>query len=95
MTKSTTWYLYIIRCKANSLYTGITTDVVRRFEEHQTDPLKGAKYLRGKGPLKLVFKKKIGTKSEAARAEYYIKRIGKAQKERLVEEIIKIKDIIT
>jgi putative endonuclease len=78
------WSLYIIRCKDNSLYTGITTDVERRFFEHQNDKVKGAKYLRGKGPLQLVFKKIIGTKSEAAIMEYQIKKLPKEKKEEIL-----------
>ena len=43
------WYLYVIRCRDGSLYTGISTDVERRFADHQAD--NGAKYLRGRGPI--------------------------------------------
>ncbi len=83
------WFLYLIRCKDNSLYTGITTDVYRRFLEHQNDPIKGAKYLRGKGPLHLVFYKQVGTKSEASKEEYRIKKLPKDQKELLVNSFSK------
>ncbi|OGI09049.1 MAG: hypothetical protein A2Y40_09470 [Candidatus Margulisbacteria bacterium GWF2_35_9] len=78
------WYVYMIRCKDNSLYTGITIDVARRFDEHQNDKIKGAKYLRGRAPLELVYIKKIGTKSEASKMEYYIKKLSKTNKERLL-----------
>ena len=47
------YYLYILRCGDNSLYTGITTDVARRLAAHQSG--KGAKYTRGRGPLTLVY----------------------------------------
>jgi len=53
------WFLYVIRCKHGKLYTGITTDVERRFAEHESNDKKGAKCLRGKTPLTLVMKKKI------------------------------------
>ena len=53
------WFLYLIRCKGGQLYTGIATNVERRFAEHQSG--KGSKYLRGKTPLQLVFQKKIGS----------------------------------
>lgn len=78
------WWVYLIRCADNSLYTGITTDVARRFEEHAAQGPKTAKYLRGKGPLTLVFKKRIGNRSQASQVEYRIKRLSKAQKESLI-----------
>jgi putative endonuclease len=65
------WYVYILRCGDGSLYTGIATDVVRRLAEHQTN--KGAKYLRGRGPLKLVFEKQVGSRSQALKIEHKVK----------------------
>ncbi|EKK4014696.1 GIY-YIG nuclease family protein [Cronobacter sakazakii] len=76
------WFLYLIRCPDNRLYTGITTDVARRFAQHQRG--KGAKALRGKGELTLVFSAPVGNRSEALRAEYRIKQLTKRQKEQLV-----------
>lgn len=76
------WFLYLIRTADNKLYTGITTDVERRFTQHQSG--KGAKALRGKGALQLVFHTEVGDHSLALRAEYRIKRLTKRQKERLV-----------
>jgi putative endonuclease len=84
------WFLYIIRCKNNSLYTGITTDIKRRFKEHQEG--KGSKYLRGKSPLKLVFKKRIGKKGQALRIESAIKRLPKEKKEMILKRKIKINE---
>lgn len=79
------WFLYIIRCDDNSLYTGITTDLERRFAEHGEQGKKCAKYLKGKAPLSLVFTTEAGkNKSEASRLEYRIKRLSKQQKEHLV-----------
>ncbi|WP_297116596.1 GIY-YIG nuclease family protein [uncultured Enterobacter sp.] len=76
------WFLYLVRTADNSLYTGITTDVARRFLQHQTG--KGAKALRGKGELQLAFSAPAGDKSMALRLEYRIKQLTKRQKERLV-----------
>ena len=76
------WYIYMIRCGDNSLYTGIETDVERRFEEHQRD--KGARYLRGRGPLQLVFQRAVGTRSQASKDEYQIKKLSKVRKETLI-----------
>ncbi|BBA63397.1 GIY-YIG nuclease superfamily protein [Escherichia coli] len=73
MQTMTPWFLYLIRTADNKLYTGITTDVERRYQQHQSG--KGAKALRGKGELTL-----------ALRAEYRVKQLTKRQKERLVAE---------
>ncbi|MGG8085838.1 GIY-YIG nuclease family protein [Klebsiella aerogenes] len=76
------WFLYLIRTADNRLYTGITTDVPRRFLQHQEG--KGARALRGKGELALAFSQKVGDHSLALRLEYRIKQLTKRQKERLV-----------
>jgi DNA-3-methyladenine glycosylase I len=79
--KTKSWYVYIIRCADNSLYTGITTDVSRRFNEHQTQSKHCAKYLRGKAPLTLVFQLCVADKSSALQMEYKIKQLSKLEKE--------------
>ncbi|MBV8042297.1 GIY-YIG nuclease family protein [Pluralibacter sp.] len=76
------WFVYLIRTADNRLYTGITTDVARRVEQHQRG--KGAKALRGKGELSLAFSAEVGEHSLALRIEYRIKQLTKRQKERLV-----------
>lgn len=87
------WFLYLIRCKHGRLYTGITTDVERRFEEHKSSNNKGSKYLRGKAPLELVMKKKIGGKGMALKIEAKVKKLSKVKKELLVDGKIKIRDL--
>lgn len=89
----TPWYLYLIRSSDNRLYTGITTDVGRRFTEHQAG--KGAKALRGRGTLTLAFSQLIGSRSQALRIEYKIKQLSKMQKERLVSQETDLEDLIT
>jgi len=79
------WHLYLIRCHNGSLYTGITTDVARRFAEHQGNSDTGAKYLRGRGPLVLVFQKNLGSRSMALGVESKVKRLSKVKKEELVK----------
>ncbi len=79
------WHLYLIRCRDGSLYTGIATDVARRFAEHQGKGDTGAKYLRGRGPLTLVFQKKLGSRSLALKVENKVKKLPKAGKEKLIE----------
>lgn len=88
----TSWYLYLIRCTDNRLYTGITTDVERRFAQHQAG--KGAKALRGKGELALVFSQAVGDRSLALRAEYRIKQLSKAEKERLVGGKMSLEELL-
>ena len=73
-----TWKLYILRCGDGSLYTGITTDVERRFQEHQSG--KGAKYTRGRGPLELVYCEECPDKSAALKRELEIKALPREQK---------------
>lgn len=70
------WSVYIIRCGDGSLYTGIATDVDRRLAEHLSQGRKAAKYLRGRLPLELVYRREIGTRSEASKEELRIKRLG-------------------
>lgn len=89
----TSWYLYLIRCPDNRLYTGITTDIIRRFAQHQSG--KGARALRGKGELALVFSQAVGNQSLALRAEYRIKQWSKAEKERLVRGEVALEDLLT
>lgn len=78
------WYLYLVRCRDGSLYTGITPDVARRFAEHQGNSDTGAKYLRGRGPLILVFQKKLGSRNLALTVEGKVKKLSKAKKEELI-----------
>ena len=87
------WFLYLIRCRNGRLYTGITTDVERRFAEHKSNDKKGSKYLRGKAPLTLVMQKKIGNKSMALKIEEKVKNLSKIKKEMSVDGKIKIREI--
>ncbi len=85
MTESV-WYLYMIRCSDNSLYTGITTDVSRRLSEHNgTGKRPGAKYLRGRAPLKLEFSVSAGNRSSASRLELLVKKLNHTEKEKLIK----------
>ncbi len=79
------WHLYLIRLKNGHLYTGIAKDVEARFSQHCANGKQAAKFLRGKGPLKLVFQQKIGNRSQALKAEASVKKLSKANKEQLVQ----------
>ena len=76
------WYLYILRCKDGTLYTGITDNVERRFKAHSEG--KGAKYTRGRGPLELVYVEECTDKSAALKREHEVKSMTRAQKEKLI-----------
>ena len=78
------WFVYIVRCRDGTLYTGIATDVSRRLAEHQGAGGKGAKYLRGRGPLQLVFARSAASRGAALQLESRIKRLPKTRKEALV-----------
>jgi len=81
---SSTWHLYLLRVGDGSLYTGIATDVERRLTEHVAGTGKGSKYLRGRGPLGLVFQREIGDHGLALKVEHRVKRLAKREKERIV-----------
>lgn len=83
-TQITGWSLYLVRCRRGTLYTGITTDVQRRFAEHQAGGPRAARYLRGKGPLELVYTTSAGSKAQAAVLEYRVKRLSRSEKLQLI-----------
>ena len=88
------WYLYLVRCDDGSLYAGISTDVARRFAQHRGEGGDGSKYLKGRVPLTLVFKKNLGSKSLALKVERKVKKLSKARKEELVRANTHIDKII-
>ncbi|MDY6841130.1 MAG: GIY-YIG nuclease family protein [Pseudomonadota bacterium] len=90
---SSDWHLYLLRTASGALYTGISTDVERRFAEHQAGAPKGARSLRGKGPLELVFRAQAGDRSRASRLEWYIKRWPRSRKEALIRGEISLSDV--
>jgi putative endonuclease len=78
------WFIYLVRNNRNALYTGITTDVERRFCEHQSSGPKAAKALKGKGPLSLEFSYPVENRVVASQLEYRIKKLSKVKKEQLI-----------
>ncbi len=73
------WTVYIIRCDDDSLYTGITTDLDRRFSEHRSGP-RGARYFGGRKPLRIEYREAGHTRSSAGRREAGIKKLSRAEK---------------
>lgn len=78
----TVHYVYMVRCRDNSLYTGYSNNVEKRVETHNKG--KGAKYTKPRLPVELVYTEEYETKSEALKREYAIKQLSKAEKERLI-----------
>jgi len=73
------WYVYILECSDKTFYTGITNELKRRVEEHNSSKL-GAKYTRGRRPVKLVYSLRKKDKSTAAKEEYKIKKLSRQEK---------------
>ena len=78
------WSVYLVRCRDDSLYAGIALDVNRRIEEH-CEGKRGAKYLRGRGPLQLVMRRELGNRSLALKVELRIKKLSRKAKQKLIE----------
>jgi putative endonuclease len=79
------WSVYIILCTDNSLYTGITTDIVRRFHQHKE--LQGAKYFRGRQPERIVYVESGHSRSSASQREYAIKNLSRVNKWQLIASV--------
>lgn len=84
------WYLYILRCKDGSFYTGITTNVEKRLEAHRSG--KGAKYTRGRGPLEVIYSETCGSRSDALKREWEIKALTREEKMTLIVHTEQKKD---
>ncbi len=80
----TEYSVYIVRCADDTLYTGIAADVERRLGEHESSP-RGAKYLKGRGPLTLVFSQVVGDRALASRFEYRVKKLRRVEKQALID----------
>ena len=85
MNRQQRWYVYIVECSDDTLYTGITTDIGRRLKEHNTST-KGAKYTRTRRPVTLVARRVVSTKSEALKLEYKVKQQNKNKKIKFLME---------
>lgn len=77
-------FVYIVRCADDTLYTGYTTDLDRRIEEHNDSKL-GAKYTKARNPVTLVFSESFDSKSDAMKREWKIKQLTRKQKLALIK----------
>ena len=78
------WFLYVVSCSDGTLYTGITTSLERRINEHNSKKT-GAKYTRSRRPVKLVYSKTYPDRSSASRAEHAFKRKTRLEKIKIIE----------
>jgi len=85
------YYLYILECSDQTLYSGITVDLERRVKEHDSSEL-GAKYTRGRKPVKLVFSKEFQNRSQASKEESRIKKLSREEKLELIKTYHDAKD---
>lgn len=81
------WWVYIVRAANGSLYTGITTDLKRRFAEHRSGA-RGARFFRTSSAQRLVYSEQLGDRSSASRREAAIKRLQRAQKLALIKSAV-------
>ncbi|MCD5381486.1 MAG: GIY-YIG nuclease family protein [Candidatus Pacebacteria bacterium] len=85
-------YVYVAKCSDDSLYTGYTTDLEKRLAEHNGDGStasarsSGAKYTRGRRPVKIIYSEKYDTRSKATQREYAIKQLRREKKFALVND---------
>jgi len=80
-SSSSPWVLYVIKCSDNTLYTGITTNLIRRIKEHELGI--GAKYTKGRGPFKVIHKEEHKNRSAASKRELEIKKLRRTEKLKL------------
>ncbi|MBX2858902.1 MAG: GIY-YIG nuclease family protein [Cellvibrionaceae bacterium] len=80
----TLWSVYILECADGSFYTGVTTDIDRRIIEHNNNTGRGARYTRGRGPVKLSYIEPQESQSCACKREAQIKRLKRKQKKQLI-----------
>jgi len=86
MSKNKTiWHVYMVHCCDETLYTGITNDLEKRIEAHNSGK-DGARYTRSRRPVTLVYSERAGSKAEAASLEYRIKKLTRAEKKKLLED---------
>lgn len=78
------WYVYLLKCERDTIYTGITTNVIKRFKTHKSG--KGAKYTKVNKPIELLASYYVGDRSEASIEEYRVKKLSKKNKLRLIDE---------
>jgi putative endonuclease len=80
------WYVYILRCADGTLYTGITVELLRRVDEHNSDNVLGARYTRSRRPVTLAYAEEHASRSAAAKREAALKKLDRKNKLALVND---------
>ena len=78
------WFVYVVKCSDNTLYTGISTNVEKRIHAHNTSKC-GAKYTKSRRPVKLMYVEEYFTRSDASKREYSIKQLSRIEKYKLIK----------
>ena len=81
------WFVYMLQCNDDSLYTGVTTDIERRVKEHNNDSKLGANYTRARRPVKLVYSEQCEDRSQALKREVGIKKLKRTEKQALINKL--------
>lgn len=82
-----TWFVYLLRCSDDTLYTGVTTDVPRRLDEHNNDDRLGARYTRARRPVALLHCEPAASRSDACKREAAIRKLSRAAKLALAQGV--------
>jgi len=77
------WYVYMVKCADDTLYTGIATDVLRRLQEHN-ESARGARYTRARRPVTLVYQEEVANRSEALKREHQVRKMNRQAKQELL-----------
>lgn len=80
ITATANWWVYMVRCADGTLYTGISTDVLRRLRQHNGEIVGGAKYTAARRPVTLVYQQACADRSAAGQAEYRLRRMSRSKK---------------
>lgn len=91
--KENSWYFYVVLCSDNSLYAGITTNLKRRLDEHNSKS-RGAKYTKTRRPVKLVYQMEFPDRSSASKVEYGFKNLSRKMKIEIINENSKLKEFL-
>src|ERR1700754_4512480 len=78
------WHVYIVRCTDDTLYTGITRDVERRVDEHNSSNVLAASYTRSRRPVTLVYREPAATRAASSKREYELKQMTRREKDALI-----------
>ena len=84
------WWVYLVRCSDQTLYSGVTVDLTRRVRQHNGELVGGARYTRGRRPVELVWHKSVTSRSEAQKLEAQTRHLSRRDKQRLIAGAIDV-----